>query len=168
MRSRRFRLRGELRAKSLRPYRRSDVEPLLFCRIANGARFRGCRAQAGQNGIRRRASGGQLRDRKIPLNAPSGYWDGNTKFVRRTASIAENRRKWVTVFEAGFNDFARESLSDFDGFGDGAAFRDQTWDIGTGSQITGIPEFLNADANSCFFNMSEMFLALHWRLENGV
>lgn len=47
--------------------------------------------------------------------------------------IAENGRERVAVFKTGFNDFARESLSNFDRLGDSATLGNESWKVGAGT-----------------------------------
>jgi len=75
--------------------------------------------------------------------------------------IAKNRREGIAVLEAGLDDFAREPLSDFDGFGYGAALGDQSRNIRTRAQVAAIAQFLDANADGRLFNVCEMFLVFH-------
>jgi hypothetical protein len=65
------------------------------------------------------------------------------------------------VFEAGFDDFAGQSLGDFDSFGHAAALGDEARNVWTGSDEAAFFQGFDAHANGDFFNFGEMLFAFH-------
>ncbi len=66
------------------------------------------------------------------------------------------------MLAAGLHDFSRETLSDFQGLGNAAPFRDQSRNIRTGTQIAPVFQASNPDADRDFIYFGEMYLALHY------
>jgi len=82
-------------------------------------------------------------------------------------SIAECGGKRISVLAAGFNNLAGQTLSNFDGFGKAAAFRDQSGNIRAGTQVPSPFQELHSDADSHFFNIRQMHLPFHDALQNA-
>jgi hypothetical protein len=63
------------------------------------------------------------------------------------------------VLKAGLNDLLCQSLSDFRGLGDAAAFRDKAWHIGTGRYMTVFSQGFDVETDSCFVDFNDFSLA---------
>src|SRR6266849_5372871 len=78
-------------------------------------------------------------------------------------AILQYRGERIAVFPAGFHDFSGEALSDFDRFGNAAAFGHQSRNIWAGTQIAAILQILDANPNGHFLDFREVLLPLHGR-----
>jgi len=79
-------------------------------------------------------------------------------------SIAEYGGKRVSMLTAGFNNFAGQTLGDFDGFGQAAAFRYQSRNVRAGTQKSPALQSLHSYADGYFFNARQMHLSFHMAL----
>src|SRR5437868_14827847 len=68
----------------------------------------------------------QLRGKKIPLNVPSGHCNRDSEFSAESLLAAKDRRKRISMFKAGFDDFASEALRDFDSLRNSPPLGDQS------------------------------------------
>src|SRR4029077_4612714 len=75
----------------------------------------------------------------------------------------KHRGKRIAVFPAGFHDFSSEAFSDFDRFGNAAAFGHQSRNIRAGTQIAAILQILDANPNGHFLDFRDVLLPLHGR-----
>jgi hypothetical protein len=87
----------------------------------------------------------------------------NAKFALRPNLAPEHRGERIAVLPAGFHDFSGEALSDFDRFGNAAAFGHQSRNIRAGTQIAAILQILDANPNSHFLDFRKVLLPLHGR-----
>jgi hypothetical protein len=85
------------------------------------------------------------------------------KFALRPNLAPEYRGEGIAVFPTRFHDFSSETLSDFDRFGDAAAFGHQSRNIRAGTQIAAILQILDANPNGHFLDFCEVLLPLHGR-----
>ena len=81
--------------------------------------------------------------------------------------IAEYSGERVSVLTAGFNNFSSQTLSDFDGLGETAAFRYQSRNVRAGAQVPSPFQGLHSDADGYFFNIRQMHLSFHDALRNA-
>jgi hypothetical protein len=67
--------------------------------------------------------------------APSGHQDWDLEFAGGNMSIADGGGERVSVLTAGFNNFSRKTLSNFDGLGEATALRYQSRNVRAGAQV---------------------------------
>src|SRR5689334_7236628 len=65
------------------------------------------------------------------------------------------------MLQAGFHNFSRKSLGNFDGLGNAAALGDQAGNVRACSQETVVFETFDAHSNGNFFHVRQVFLPLH-------
>src|SRR5260370_11041192 len=87
----------------------------------------------------------------------------NAEFALRPNLAPEHSGERIAVFPAGLHDFSGEALSDFDRFGNAAAFGHQSRNIRAGTQIAAILQILDANPNGHFLDFREVLLPLHGR-----
>jgi len=87
----------------------------------------------------------------------------NAEFALRPNFAPEHRGERIAVFPAGFHDFSGETLSDFDRFGNAAAFGHQSRNIRAGTQIAAILQIRDANPNGHFLDFRDVLLPLHGR-----
>ena len=76
-------------------------------------------------------------------------------------SVAEYTRKWIAVFDAGFDDLSGKSLSNFDSFGNATAFGYQPGNIGARPNVAAVFEALHTYSDRHFFNLREVLVLSH-------
>jgi len=87
----------------------------------------------------------------------------NAEFALRPNLAPEHRGERIAVFPAGFHYFSGEALSDFDRFGNAAAFGHQSGNIRAGTQIAAILQIRDANPNGHFLDFRYVLLPLHGR-----
>ena len=87
----------------------------------------------------------------------------NPEFALRPNLDPEHSGEPIAVFPAGFHDFSGEALSDFDRFGNAAAFGHQSRNIRAGTQIAAILQILDANPNGHFLDFRDVLLPLRGR-----
>src|SRR5208282_5713663 len=95
---------------------------------------------------------------------PLGHADGHQEFSGGTASLRKHGRQRISVFEPDFHHLASESLRNFDGFRNAAAFSNKSRNVGAGGQINSALEPPDSHSNHNLVNPSHPLVSFcrHW------